>query len=48
MARKFGMRFFVDSNDSNKTGMRFTLSRNLFEFGVFVAAAEFRLGFGRC
>ena len=37
-----------DSNDSNKTGMGFALSRDLFYFGFFVAAAEFRLGFGRC
>ena len=37
-----------DSNDSNKIGMGFALSRDLFYFGVFVAAAEFRLGFGRC
>ena len=35
-----------DSNDSNKTGMGFALSRDLFYFGFFVAAAEFRLGFG--
>ena len=37
-----------DSNDSNKTGMGFALSRDLFYFGFFVDAAEFRLGFGRC
>ena len=37
-----------NSNDSNKTGMGFALSRDLFYFGFFVAAAEFRLGFGRC
>ena len=37
-----------DSNDSNKTGMGFALSQDLFYFGFFVAAAEFRLGFGRC
>ena len=28
--------------------MGFALSRDLFYFGFFVAAAEFRLGFGRC
>ena len=33
-----------DSNDSNKTGMGFSLSRDLFYFGFFVAAAEFPLG----
>ena len=37
-----------DSNGSNKTGMGFALSRDLFYFVFFVAAAEFRLGFGRC
>ena len=37
-----------DSNDSNKTRMGFALSRDLFYFGFFVAAAEFRWGFGRC
>ena len=36
-----------DSNDSNKTGMGFALSRDLFYFGFFVATAEFRLGSGR-
>ena len=28
--------------------MGFALSRDLFYFGFFVAAAEFRLSFGRC
>ena len=28
--------------------MGIALSRDLFYFGFFVAAAEFRLGFGRC
>ena len=28
--------------------MGFALSRDLFYFGFFVAAAEFRFGFGRC
>ena len=37
-----------DSNYSNKSEMGFALSRNLFYFGFFVAAAKFRLGFGRC
>ena len=36
-----------DSNDSNKTGMGFALSPDLFYFGFFIAAGEF-LGFGRC
>ena len=36
------------SNDSNKTGMIFALTRDLCYFAFFVAAAEFRLGFGRC
>ena len=36
------------SNDSNKTRMGFALSWDLFYFGFFEAAAEFRLGFGRC
>ena len=31
-----------------KLGWGFALSRDLFYFGFFVAAAEFRLGFGRC
>ena len=37
-----------DSNDSNKIGMGYALSRDLFHFGFFVAAAEFRLGCCRC
>ena len=37
----------LDSNDSNKAGMRFALSQDLYYFDFFVAAAEFRLGFGR-
>ena len=37
-----------DPNDNNKTGMGFAVSRDLFYFGFFVAAAEFLLGFGRC
>ena len=35
-----------DSNDSNKTGIGFVLSRDLFYLGFFGAAAEFQLRIG--